>query len=113
MPPRMCQNPPAKEQPRLELCQLNAGRIPTSDLKDVFVDQEKIAAGSIEGEVISFVASKGYGFISGDDGERYFVHQKDVKGGEPLTSGQRVTFVPTPSPKGRRPGMFFQESDQP
>lgn len=66
------------------------------------MDQENIAAGSIEGEVISFVASKGYGFISGDDGERYFVHQKDVKGGEPLTSGQRVTFVPTPSPKGSK-----------
>lgn len=66
------------------------------------MDQENIAAGSIEGEVISFVASKGYGFISGDDGERYFVHQKDVKDGEPLTSGQRVTFVPTPSPKGSK-----------
>ncbi|RMM39045.1 cold shock domain-containing protein (plasmid) [Pseudomonas amygdali pv. lachrymans] len=75
---------------------------PTSDLKDAFVDQGNIAAGSIEGEVVSFVVSKGYGFISGDDGERYFVHQKDVQGGETLTSGQRVAFVPTPSPKGSK-----------
>lgn len=66
------------------------------------MDKETIAAGSIEGEVISFVASKGYGFISGDDGERYFVHQKEVEGGVQLTSGQRVTFVPTPSPKGSK-----------
>lgn len=59
-------------------------------------------AGSIDGEVISYVALKAFGFILGSDGERYFVHQKDVVGGEPLVSGQRVSFVPTPAPKGSK-----------
>lgn len=66
------------------------------------MSQENIAAGSIEGVVTSFVSAKGYGFISGDDGERYFVHQHDVHGGETLITGQRVTFEPTPSPKGSK-----------
>lgn len=75
------------------------------------MSQENIAAGSIEGVVTSFVQSKGYGFINGDDGERYFVHVNEVQYGTGLVTGQRVTFVPTPSPKGSKatrvvPGLF-------
>jgi len=66
------------------------------------LSQENIAAGSIEGVVTSFVQSKGYGFINGDDGERYFVHVNEVQGDQRLVTGQRVTFEPTPSPKGSK-----------
>jgi cold shock CspA family protein len=59
-------------------------------------------AGSIGGLVRSFVASKGFGFVDGDDGESYFAHVSEVAGGEPLVTGQRITFVPTPSRKGSK-----------
>lgn len=65
-------------------------------------DEGEVPVGSIGGIVRSFVASKAYGFIAGDDGERYFVHQNEVQGGEPLVSDQRVTFIPKPTPKGSK-----------
>ncbi|MBM5458576.1 cold shock domain-containing protein [Pseudomonas sp. P66] len=64
--------------------------------------QENIAAGSIEGEVVSFVQAKGYGFVSGDDGEHYFFHQSEVVGGAALGTGQRVSFIPVPTPRGSK-----------
>ncbi|WP_371034721.1 cold-shock protein [Pseudomonas shirazica] len=66
------------------------------------MSQENIAGGIIEGVVTSFVQVKGYGFINGDDGEHYFVHVSEVQGTQALVSGQRVTFVPTASPKGSK-----------
>jgi cold shock CspA family protein len=63
-------------------------------------EEGELPAGSIGGIVRSFVASKAYGFIAGDDGESYFVHLSEVQGGEALITDQRVTFVPRPSPKG-------------
>jgi len=64
--------------------------------------RENATATTIQGVVTSFVQAKGYGFINGDDGERYFVHGSDVLGDQVLVTGQRVTFVPTPSPKGSK-----------
>ncbi|WP_198422390.1 MULTISPECIES: cold shock domain-containing protein [Pseudomonas] len=66
------------------------------------MSQENIGGSSIEGVVTSFVQAKGYGFINGDDGEHYFVHVNEVLGDQALVTGQRVTFVPTPSPKGSK-----------
>jgi cold shock CspA family protein len=60
------------------------------------------SAGCIGGVVRSFVELKAYGFIDGYDGVSYFVHIKDVQGGEALVNGQHVTFVPKPSPKGSK-----------
>lgn len=65
-------------------------------------EEGELPAGSIGGIVRSFVASKAYGFIAGDDGESYFVHLSEVQGGEPLITDQRVTFEPRPSPKGSK-----------
>jgi len=45
----------------------------------------------MEGSVRKWVTS--YGFISADGEEKdLFVHLSEVKGGEPLREGQRVTF---------------------
>jgi cold shock CspA family protein len=66
------------------------------------LSHQNITGCSIKGVVTSFVQAKGYGFINGDDGERYFVHVNDVLGDQGLVTGHRVTFVPTPSPKGSK-----------
>ncbi|ALN18473.1 cold shock domain-containing protein [Ectopseudomonas mendocina] len=53
----------------------------------------------ISGVVRSFMTEKGFGFINGDDGRSYFVHIKNVEGGE-LVDGQTVVFEGRPGPKG-------------
>ncbi len=50
--------------------------------------------------VISQFGSKGYGFIDGDDGQRYFVHQKNIDTKSRLTTDTRVVFNPQTSDKG-------------
>jgi CspA family cold shock protein len=42
-----------------------------------------------------------YGFITGEDGQDYFVHRSDVTG-TVLIAGERVTFDPTTTAKGLR-----------
>jgi CspA family cold shock protein len=45
----------------------------------------------MEGSVRKWVTS--YGFISADgESKDLFVHQSEIKGGQPLREGQRVTF---------------------
>ncbi|MDP6727864.1 MAG: cold shock domain-containing protein [Gammaproteobacteria bacterium] len=56
-------------------------------------------AKKMTGIVIQF-GTKGYGFISGDDGEKYFVHQKNVYNKSRLRSDTRVTFRVETSEKG-------------
>lgn len=53
------------------------------------------------GVVRSFMPEKGFGFIQGDDGRSYFVHIRNVEGGE-LFDGQSVVFEGQPGPKGYR-----------
>ena len=57
-------------------------------------------AAGVSGIVRSFSADKGFGFVAGDDGQSYFLHIKDIAGGEIPVDGQRVTFDPMPTPKG-------------
>lgn len=54
------------------------------------------------GSVKWFNVSKGYGFITKDDGEEIFVHFRSIKGGgrRGLKDGQRVSFVVVQSEKG-------------
>ena len=56
-------------------------------------------AKKMTGIVIQF-GTKGYGFITGDDGEKYFVHQKSVYNKSRLRSDARVTFRVETSEKG-------------
>ncbi len=53
----------------------------------------------VTGKVSQF-GSKGYGFIDGDDDERYFVHQKNIETKSRLKTGTRVVFDAQTSDKG-------------
>lgn len=57
---------------------------------------------ALTGVVKSFMPAKGFGFIQGDDGKSYFVHQNAVTDGSVLADGQKVAFEGEPSPKGYR-----------
>ena len=60
---------------------------------------ESVMAKKMTGIVVQF-GTKGYGFITGDDGEKYFVHQKSVYNKSRLRSDTRVTFRVETSEKG-------------
>ena len=51
------------------------------------------------GIVVQF-GTKGYGFITGDDGEKYFVHQKNVYNKSRLRTDARVKYRVETSEKG-------------
>ena len=51
------------------------------------------------GIVVQF-GTKGYGFITGDDGEKYFVHQKNIYNKSRLRTDTRVKFRVETSEKG-------------
>ena len=55
-----------------------------------------------EGEVKWFNVSKGFGFITKDDGEEIFVHFRSIRGEgrRGLRDGQRVSFVEANTDKG-------------
>ncbi len=45
-----------------------------------------------EGTVKFFNDRKNFGFIAGDDGKEYFVHQSGLKEGTTITEGDKVSF---------------------
>ena len=60
---------------------------------------ERIMAKNMTGIVAQF-GTKGYGFITGDDGEKYFVHQKNVYNKSRLRTNTRVKYRVETSEKG-------------
>ena len=50
--------------------------------------------------IVAQFGTKGYGFITGDDGEKYFVHQKNIYNKSRLRSDTRVKFKAENSEKG-------------
>ena len=56
-------------------------------------------AKKMTGTVTQF-GTKGYGFITGDDGEKYFVHQKNVYNKSRLSANTRVKYRVETSEKG-------------
>ena len=56
--------------------------------------------------VIDFVSPRGFGFIAGDDGTRYYITREDF-GSDPaapfnIDVGRRVAFMPAPGQRGPR-----------
>ena len=56
-------------------------------------------AKKMTGIVVQF-GTKGYGFITGDDGEKYFVHQKNIYNKSRLRVDTRVKYKIETSEKG-------------
>jgi cold shock protein len=54
----------------------------------------------MNGKVKFFNDMKGFGFIIGDDGKEYFVHQSRLTPGLKLEEKQSVTFEVEEGPKG-------------
>ncbi|MGL1861618.1 MAG: cold shock domain-containing protein [Pseudodesulfovibrio sp.] len=56
----------------------------------------------IEGEVSWFNEQKGFGFITGDDGEEIFVHYTEIvrDGFQTLATGERVSYTITDQETG-------------
>jgi len=50
--------------------------------------------------IVAQFGTKGYGFITGDDGEKYFVHQKNVYNKSRLKADTRVKYKVETSEKG-------------
>ena len=50
--------------------------------------------------LVAQFGTKGYGFITGDDGEKYFVHQKNIYNKSRLRPDTRVKFKVENSEKG-------------
>jgi superfamily II DNA/RNA helicase len=56
-----------------------------------------------QGVIGKLVADRGFGFITGDDGEKYFFHRSAARDGfDTLRGGERVSFVAEAGAKGRR-----------
>ena len=54
----------------------------------------------MKGKVKFFNRQKGFGFIAGEDGEEYFVHQTGLKEGTNLNENDSVTFDVVEGDKG-------------
>ena len=54
----------------------------------------------MDGTVKWFDRTKGYGFIAGDDGKEYFVHQSALVSGTFIRDEDKVSFEPAESDKG-------------
>ena len=50
--------------------------------------------------IVAQFGTKGYGFITGDDGEKYFVHQKNIYNKSRLSTDTRVKYKVETSEKG-------------
>ena len=56
----------------------------------------------MEGKVKWFNEKRNYGFLSTSEGEDFFVHGSEVQGSNPLKQGDKVSFEPTETPRGKK-----------
>lgn len=56
----------------------------------------------MEGTVKWYDRKKGYGFVAGEDGQEYFVHYSGLPRGVFLWEGDKVSFEPGETDKGKQ-----------
>lgn len=56
----------------------------------------------MDGKVKFFNQMKGFGFITGDDGKEYFVHQSGLAEGTELNENDEVTFEVVQGDRGEK-----------
>jgi CspA family cold shock protein len=59
----------------------------------------------MNGTIKKLTPDRGFGFIRGEDGNEYFFHRSELRGGlrfEELKEGQRVSFEARQADKGPR-----------
>lgn len=75
---------------------------PATKTREKAPTKQSDSANREEGEVKWFNVTKGFGFITRNNGEEIFVHFRSIRGENRrgLRDGQKVTFVVTESDKG-------------
>ena len=63
----------------------------------------------MKGKVKFFDATKGFGFIIGEDGNQYFVHSSALESGVSLKEGDEVAFEIEQGDKGPRAAKVSKE----
>ncbi len=63
----------------------------------------------MKGKVKFFDATKGFGFIIGEDGNQYFVHSSALESGVSLKEGDEVAFEIEQGNKGPRAAKVSKE----
>ena len=66
----------------------------------------------MKGTVKFFNASKGFGFIAGEDGKEYYVHQSGLKEGASISDGESVTFDVEQGERGPRAANVAKDSPE-
>jgi len=56
----------------------------------------------MKGKVKWYNTKKGFGFIAGDDGEEYFMHNTQLPEGLMVKENDNVTFEPTNTDRGKQ-----------
>jgi len=66
----------------------------------------------MNGNVKFFNSMKGFGFIAGEDGKEYFVHQSDIGEGVELNENDPVTFTVEEGDRGPKAAKVSLSSEQ-
>lgn len=79
-----------------------SGRSPETAAVVVQTTPDKTNEGHVQGTVKWFNTTKGFGFITQDNGDDVFVHHSNIQvdGYKSLKEGQKVSMVVTQDPKG-------------
>jgi cold shock CspA family protein len=68
----------------------------------------------VKGNIVKLILTRGFGFVTGEDGRDYFLHVREVPEGtwEHLRKEMPVTFDPVETKTGWRATKVFNLSEQ-